>query len=276
MQESKFFRTEKNKIIQCKQCNHFCRIAPGKIGACQAQINKNGKLYSLVYGYPVDLNTDPIEKKPLFHFLPGSSVFSLGTMGCNFHCKNCLNHSISQVKNIKDKINSLDYYTPERIVELAQGDDCQAIAYTYNEPTIFSDYALDIMRQAQQAGLKNIWISNGYMSEEVLDAIIPYLDAINVDLKSIDPEFYQDNCQANLNPVLKNLIRLKEEQIHVEVTSLIIPDTFIFEAIGATFLYFQFLPVAKNNLSAIYSAIFHSVSAFCNAGFSIYPNSFVK
>ena len=223
MQESKFFRIGKDKIIECRQCNHFCKIAPGKVGICQAQINNNGKLCSLVYGYPADINTDPVEKKPLYHFLPGSLVFSLGTMGCNFHCKNCLNHNISQVKNIKNKVNSLDYYTPERIIELAQGDDCKAIAYTYNEPTIFSDYALNIMRQAQQAGLKNIWVSNGYMSEEVLDAIIPYLDAINVDLKSIDSEFYKDNCEAKLNPVLKNLIRLKKEQIHIEITSLIIP-----------------------------------------------------
>ncbi len=223
MTEAKFFKNLDDNIVQCQLCNHFCAIQNGKVGTCQVRKNEKGKLYSLVYGYPIALNIDPIEKKPLYHFQPGSMSFSIGSLGCNLSCANCQNWDISQAKNIENKIKKLDYFSPERIVEEALGNDCHSISYTYNEPTIFSEYAVDIMELAHNESLKNVWVSNGFMSKECLKAIIPYLDAINVDLKSMDKKFYEENCQARLKPILENLKLLKQEQIHLEITTLIIP-----------------------------------------------------
>jgi len=223
MVEAKFYKTLSNNQVQCQLCNNSCLINDGKVGTCRARKNIKGKLYSLVYGYPVALDIDPIEKKPFYHFMPGSISYSLGTLGCNFACTNCQNWDISQAKNIEDKIKNLDFIAPEKIIEDALGHDCQSIAYTYNEPTIFGDYALDIMKLAQQNRIKNVWVSNGFMSEDCLNAILPYLDAINIDLKSMDDDFYRDNCSAHLKPVLKNLKIIKQEQVHLEVTTLIIP-----------------------------------------------------
>jgi len=177
----------------------------------------------LVYGYPVALNADPIEKKPLFHFMPGSLTYSLGTYGCNFKCLNCQNWDLSQKKDLGPALEELTFTPPEKIVEEAIGAGCQSIAYTYNEPTVFSEYALDIMKIARENNLKNVWVSNGYMSEEALGRVLPLLDAINVDLKSMDDNFYRKNCGARLEPILNNLKILKSEQVHVEITTLIIP-----------------------------------------------------
>ncbi|MDD4332843.1 MAG: AmmeMemoRadiSam system radical SAM enzyme [Patescibacteria group bacterium] len=223
--EAKFYTKLNNKTVQCNLCHHFCKIQDGNVGICGVRKNENGILESLVYGYPVAINIDPIEKKPLFHFLPGSYTYSLGTFGCNFRCANCLNWDISQkkLKSLPAEEAGQKYFTPKEIVETALENNCQSISYTYNEPTIFAEYALDIMKLAKKNKLKNIWVSNGFMSDECLEAIIPYLDAVNIDLKSIDDKFYQKYCGAKVKPVLKNLKKLKAEQIHTEITSLIIP-----------------------------------------------------
>ena len=223
MNEARFYQQLEKNTVRCELCNHFCTITDGKTGICRVRQNKNGKLSSLVYGYPAALNIDPIEKKPLFHFLPASQTYSLGTYGCNFACANCQNWDISQAKNIETQVSQLDYIEPERIVESAIAEECQSISYTYNEPTIFTEYALAIMKLSHASDLKNVWVSNGFMSGQCLDAVIPYLDAINVDLKSFDDNFYKNNCQARVQPILDNLKRLKQEQVHVEITTLIIP-----------------------------------------------------
>jgi pyruvate formate lyase activating enzyme len=223
MKEAKFYEKLNNEEVKCRLCHHFCNIQKNKTGVCGVRKNKDGILYALNYGFPIAQNIDPVEKKPLFHFQPGSITYSLGNLGCNFKCKNCQNWEISQVKNIEDQIEKLTYVDPVKIVEEAIGNDCQSISYTYTEPSIFAEYALDIMKLARENELKNIWVSNGYMSEECLGAILPYLDAVNIDLKSMDENFYLKNCGAKLNPILENLKILKQEQVHVEIATLIIP-----------------------------------------------------
>jgi pyruvate formate lyase activating enzyme len=224
MQASRFFTPVKNGKIKCGLCNHFCLIDPGKTGICRSRINKEGKLYSAVYGYPANTGVDPVEKKPLYHFKPGSLAFSFGTMGCNFSCANCHNWKLSQMEDIENEMDDMDFMPPEKIICAALEEGCQSIAFTYNEPTIFTEYALDIMKLAYKNDLKNIWVSNGYMSTECLDAIMPYLDAVNIDLKSMDENFYKHNCNSKLKPVLENLTALKQEQAHLEITTLIIPS----------------------------------------------------
>ncbi|MDD5031880.1 MAG: AmmeMemoRadiSam system radical SAM enzyme [Patescibacteria group bacterium] len=224
MKEAKFYKQLDNNKVRCQLCSHFCAISEGQTGICRARKNQQGKLYSLVYGFPVALNIDPIEKKPLFHFQPGSLAYSLGTLGCNLGCANCQNWGISQAENIGDKMKYSDFIPPEKIIKNALAGDCASIAYTYNEPTIWTEYALAIMKLARENKLKNIWVSNGYMSSDCLDAILPYLDAINVDLKSMDEDFYLKNCRAKLAPVLDNLKRLKKEKVHTEITTLLIPS----------------------------------------------------
>lgn len=223
MIEAKFYKQLGKNTVQCEFCNHFCVITNNKTGLCRVRQNIDGQLFSLVYGYPAAINIDPIEKKPLFHFLPASLTYSFGTLGCNYVCANCQNWDISQAKNIAEQIKQLDFITPEQIIDSALAEDCLSISYTYNEPTVFSEYALAVMKLAHANGLKNVWVSNGFMSGQCLTAIIPYLDAINVDLKSMTDDFYKKNCQARVKPILENLIKLKQEQVHLELTTLIIP-----------------------------------------------------
>lgn len=221
--ETKFYKQLSGNAVQCQLCNHFCVIKDGNVGICRARKNENGRLISLVYGRPVALNIDPVEKKPLFHFMPGTMTYSLGTLGCNFRCANCQNWDISQEREIEKKVSHIDCVDPENIIEEAVDNECQSISYTYNEPTIFAEYALDIMKIARDNDIKNIWVSNGFMSEECLNAIIPFIDAANIDLKSMDDEFYKNVCSARLKPVLENLKIIKQAGIHLEITTLIIP-----------------------------------------------------
>lgn len=223
MKEAQFYTTE-GKTVKCHLCHHKCQIEEGKTGICSVRQNKQGKLYSRTYGCGIYSDIDPIEKKPLFHFMPGSMTYSIGSYGCNFACSNCLNFSASQPKQLTKLLNSTDSISPERIIENVIADDCPSISYTYNEPTINTEFVLETMKMAYANNIKNIWVSNGYMSDKCLDSIVPYLDAINVDLKSFDDDFYRSNCKASLAPVLKNLKRLKDEQIHLEITTLIIPS----------------------------------------------------
>jgi len=223
MLEAKFYKKLDSLNVACELCHQACLIKNNSAGICRARKNINGKLFSLVYGYPVAINVDPIEKKPLFHFQPGSLSYSLGTLGCNFKCTNCQNWDISQALDIEQKIKNTNPTEPEKIVSDALANDCSSISYTYNEPTIFTEYALEIMELARRQNLKNVWVSNGYMSDRCLEAILPYLDAINVYLKSINENFYQKNCGAKLQPILKNLKTLKKSGIDIEITTLIIP-----------------------------------------------------
>ena len=223
MQEAKFYKKLDDKIVDCELCHQSCFIKNNSTGVCRVRKNINGELFSLAYGYPVALNVDPIEKKPLFHFQPGSLSYSLGTLGCNFKCANCQNWDISQALGIEQKIKNMNFVEPEKIVSDAIANNCSSISYTYNEPTIFTEYALAIMELAHQANLKNVWVSNGYMSDQCLKAIFPHLDAINVDLKSMSEDFYLKNCGAKLQPILENLKTIKKSGIDLEITTLIIP-----------------------------------------------------
>lgn len=213
---------------QCLTCNHRCRIAPYKTGLCGVRENQQGKLVNLTYGRLIAENLDPIEKKPLFHFLPGTESLSIASIGCNFRCLWCQNDDISQPTKgelSRDEImNKIGFeMTPEKIVADAKKAHAPSISYTYTEPTIFLEFALDCMKLAQKAGLKNIWVSNGYFTRETLDLISPYLDAINIDLKGFSEENYQKYSGANLQPVLDNIKEVYARKIHLEVTTLIIP-----------------------------------------------------
>jgi pyruvate formate lyase activating enzyme len=220
MEEAKFYKKLANQAVSCGLCYQACLIKNNTSGICRVRKNLNGQLFSAVYGYPAAINVDPIEKKPFFHFLPGSLCYSIGTFGCNLKCANCQNWTLSQANNTK-KLQT--FTSPDKIVAEALESNCQSIAYTYNEPTIFAEYALAIMKLARENNLKNVWVSNGYMSSLCLKTIIPYLDAINVDLKSMDEKFYKVTCRAKLKPILKNLITLEKSGVHLEITTLIIP-----------------------------------------------------
>ena len=222
MKEALLYKKLKEKKAQCQNCAHYCVLAPGELGKCAVRKNIDGKLYSLIYAMPCALNIDPIEKKPFFHFLPGTHSLSLATAGCNFACKNCQNWMISQGPKILAKTQK-EEILPERIIDLALENSLPSISYTYTEPTIFLEYALDIMKLAKEKGLKNAWVTNGFMSKEAFETISPYLDAVNIDLKSFSDKFYRENCDGRLQPVLDTLKRMKKARIWLEITTLIIP-----------------------------------------------------
>lgn len=213
--------------INCKTCNHYCHIAPFRRGLCGLRENNLGKLVVLNYGRIIAEQIDLIEKKPLYHFMPGTKTLSIATIGCNFSCLWCQNDDISQMsKNAtRDEIsNKIGIeMEPDQIIEHAKKANCPSISYTYTEPTIFLEFALDTMKLAQKAGLKNIWVSNGYMSRETLDLISPYLDAINIDLKGFSESNYLKYSGAKLQPVLDNIKEIFKRKIHLEVTTLIVP-----------------------------------------------------
>jgi len=223
MKKALLYKKLEDNKVQCQNCAHYCVILPGKRGICGVRENQNGKLYSLVYGKAVAVNIDPIEKKPFFHFLPGTRSVSVATVGCNMSCKNCQNWNISQGSKIRNGEIIGENMPPERIVEEAIKNKAPSISYTYTEPTIFFEYALDTMKLAKKKGIKNTWVTNGFMSKECLEIISPYLDAANVDLKSFDDKFYRNVCGARLKPVLENLKQMKKLGIWVEVTTLVIP-----------------------------------------------------
>jgi len=223
MKEAMFYEAMSENRVRCNLCSHRCKIHEGKRGICGVRENRNGALYSLVYGKIIAEHIDPIEKKPLFNFLPGSKAFSIGTVGCNFHCKHCQNFDISQYPHAHGgKIVGQDR-TPEQIVASAKAAGCETIAYTYTEPTIFYEFAYDTAISAQKEGIKNVFVSNGYMSPEAAREIGPYLDGINIDIKAFTDKFYRDVCGARLNPVLETIQLMKELDVWVEVTTLIIP-----------------------------------------------------
>lgn len=224
MKEALLYDKLENKKVRCRLCNHYCLISEDGFGICGVRKNIKGSLYSLVWGLPVALNIDPIEKKPLFHFLPGSKSFSIATIGCNLRCKFCQNWQLSQARFQEGAfLREEDLILPEKIVEEALRCGCKSISYTYTEPTVFFEYALDIAREAKKEGLFNNFVTNGYMSKECLSLIQPYLDAANVDLKFFRESSYQNICGAKLTPVLESIRLMKNMGIWIEITTLLIP-----------------------------------------------------
>ncbi len=209
--------------VDCFLCAHRCHVAKGKAGFCQVRRNVDGQLYSLVYGKVIAHHVDPIEKKPLFHFLPGTRAYSVATVGCNFRCGFCQNWQISQWPRQRPGEMPGEPMTPDAVVAAATRQACASISYTYTEPTIFFEYARDVGRLAREAGLKNSFVTNGYATPEAVDAMADWLDAANVDLKAFDDAFYRRLCKASLDPVKATIRRLHAAGIHVEVTTLLIP-----------------------------------------------------
>lgn len=223
MKEAMFYRQLEGERVLCELCPHFCKLKENQIGICGVRKNISGKLYSLVYGKAITVHVDPIEKKPLFHVAPGSRSFSIATVGCNFHCKFCQNHDISQVENA-DAVNLFNREIgAEQLVTMAKQNSCRSIAYTYTEPTIYFEYAYDAAKIAHEKGLLNVFVTNGYINPEPLQFIKEYLDAANVDLKSFNEKFYRKLVGAKLAPVLDTLKLMKKLNIFVEVTTLVIP-----------------------------------------------------
>lgn len=222
MKEALLYEKLSDKKVKCYLCNQYCIIKPGKRGICAVRENIDGILYTLVYGKIVARHIDPIEKKPLFHFYPGSRSYSIATVGCNFRCMHCQNYEISQYPKEYPDIPG-EEMTPEQVVKEAELTGCKSISYTYTEPTIFFEFAYDCARLAHEKGIKNVFVSNGYTSPEATEMIAPYLDANNIDLKG-DDEFYKKIVGARLNPVLETIKLMKKLGVWVEVTTLIIPD----------------------------------------------------
>lgn len=208
--------------VRCELCAHRCVIFPGRAGICRVRENIGGDLFTHTYGRVVARDVDPIEKKPLNHFHPGSTAYSIATVGCNFHCSFCQNWAVSQVVSPAQFLMGYDM-TPEEIVDAAVMHECRSLAYTYTEPTIFMEYALDTAEIAHRRGLRNIFVTNGYETPEALEALRPYLDAANVDLKSFRDADYRKVVGARLQPVLDTIQLMKRLGIWLEVTTLVVP-----------------------------------------------------
>jgi pyruvate formate lyase activating enzyme len=217
------FETLADQNVQCNLCRHRCIIKAGRCGICGVRQNNSGELVSRVYGQVVASNVDPIEKKPLFHFFPGSLSYSIATVGCNFKCQFCQNADIAQMPKDHNGTIMGKTVSPNEIVAAAKQHQCQSIAYTYTEPTVYFEFAYDIAKLAHKAGLSNLFVTNGYMSQEAIEMIDPYLDAANVDLKAFSDDFYRTYCGARLAGVKETLISLKTRGVFLEVTTLLIP-----------------------------------------------------
>ncbi|MBC15759.1 MAG: AmmeMemoRadiSam system radical SAM enzyme [Desulfovibrio sp.] len=223
MIEARLWKPLKNDAVQCRLCNHYCVIKPDNRGLCGVRENRSGTLYSLNYDKVASYSMDPVEKKPLYHFQPGSRTFSFATMGCNLSCSFCQNWSLSQPPRTNGTITG-QAIPPEALVDAAVDQDASSISYTYSEPTIFFELMQDTARLAHAHGLKNIMVSNGFMSRECLDELASDIDAINVDLKCFSESFYTEISGARLQPVLDNLIYIKHELgWWQEITTLLIP-----------------------------------------------------
>ena len=223
IKEAMLYRGLEGGKVSCYLCGHLCLITPSKFGVCGVRQNKEGKLYTHVYGEVIAAHVDPIEKKPFFHFLPGSTSFSIATVGCNFQCGFCQNWQISQAA--KKTGESPDGYKmmPEDVVKEARTQHCRSISYTYTEPTIFFEYAYDTAKIAKREGLYNNFVTNGFMTPEALETIRGRLDAANVDLKAFKEETYKKVCKARLAPVLESIRLMKKLGVWVEVTTLVVP-----------------------------------------------------
>lgn len=209
--------------VHCFLCSHECRIAESKFGVCGVRRNEGGTLFTMAYGEVIAANIDPIEKKPLYHYLPGSRSYSIATFGCNFKCPFCQNWQISQTSWRSGTATGGRRLAPEEIVAEAKNHGCRSISYTYTEPTIFFEYSYDIAMRAKDSGMGNVFVTNGFMTRQTLDTIKPYLAAANVDLKSFRDSYYREYCKARLQPVLDSIVYMRQLGIWVEVTTLVIP-----------------------------------------------------
>ncbi|WP_298272828.1 AmmeMemoRadiSam system radical SAM enzyme [Geobacter sp.] len=223
MREASFYSKDEGGTVNCALCRFRCTIPDGGRGICGVRENRGGVLYSLVYGKAVAEHVDPIEKKPFFHFMPGSRTYSIATVGCNFRCLHCQNYSISQAPRGEIFLAGHDL-PPELIVSRALASGCRSISYTYTEPTIFFEYAYDTAVLAHRNGLKNVFVTNGYITPEALARIAPYLDAANIDLKGFSERFYREVVHAMLDEVLASILEYKKLGIWIELTTLIIPN----------------------------------------------------
>ena len=219
LKEALFYQKLENKVVQCQLCPRKCVIPNAKRGFCGVRENRDGVLYTLVYAKPVAIHLDPIEKKPLFHFLPGSTAFSIATAGCNLRCKFCQNWEISQ--RLPEEVEYI-YLKPLDLIKKVEESGAPTIAYTYSEPTIFYEYMLATAKLAKEKGIKNIMHSAGYINEEPLRQLAKYLDAANIDLKGFTNDYYAKMSEATLEPVLRTLKILKEEGVHLEITNLVL------------------------------------------------------
>ena len=223
MKEALLYKKLESKLVHCYLCAHQCRIADKKFGFCGVRQNMDGVLYTYVYASPCAMHVDPIEKKPLYHFFPGSTSFSIATIGCNFRCRFCQNWEISQ-SSIRDGGDLREEeFLPSEVVKEAQRYKCRSISYTYTEPTIFFEYALETAKLAKDKGLYNNFVTNGYMTDECLKMLKPYLDAANVDLKFFKDSSYKKICAGSLEPVLNSIRTMHKLGIWVEVTTLVVP-----------------------------------------------------
>ena len=221
IKQTRWWQPEEDGAVNCRLCPRGCLISEGRTGYCGVRKNIGGRLFSLSYGHPVSVAIDPIEKKPLAMFMPGTRTFSFGTFGCNLGCVFCQNDSLSR-GFYKDGYE-YEYISPEMVVKLALEHGCPSISYTYNEPTVFEEYVVDIAELAHQAGLKNVLVSNGYISDEASDELYPLIDAANIDMKGFGLDFYPQMCGAELEPVLDSIMKLHRLGKHVEITTLVIP-----------------------------------------------------
>lgn len=226
MKEAMLWHKERNGV-RCDLCAWRCFVARGKRGFCQVRLNKENKLYSLNYGKVCAMHVDPIEKKPLFHFYPGSTAFSIGLPGCNFRCQFCCNWTIAHAPESKE-MDEIEWeeHAPEDIVELAEKSGCKSISYTYTEPTIFFEFAYRAAKLAHRGNIKNTFVTNGYMTDDAIKKISRHLDAATVDLKaSGDPEFYKKFCSVpDVDPIFASLKQMKKQRIFIEITNLIVPQ----------------------------------------------------
>jgi pyruvate formate lyase activating enzyme len=223
LKEALLYEKLEEQKVHCFLCGHHCVISDGKFGICQVRENKGGVLYTHAYGTIIAQHLDPIEKKPLYHFLPGSTSYSIAAIGCNFQCGFCQNWQISQVKEAKSLGLRSHEADPGEVVQQAKRSRSRSISYTYTEPTIFFEYAYEISQLAKKEGLYNVFVTNGYMTPEMIEMIQPYLDAANIDLKSFNDAYYRRNCKGKLEPVLRSIEGMRKSKIWVEVTTLVVP-----------------------------------------------------
>lgn len=218
MKRAKWWKSLENSTVKCHLCPHNCTISEGEQGICQVRENQDGVLYSLTYNHPVTINVDPIEKKPLYHFLPGTKSLSIGTAGCNFSCDFCQNWRLvnSEPERYKE-------VKPEKVIQICKDKNCESIAFTYNEPTIYAEYALKISKLAKEENIKTLMVTNGFISEKAIDDLYPYIDAANIDLKAFTEEFYTEHCNGRMEPVLTAIEYIYDLDTFLEITNLVIP-----------------------------------------------------
>lgn len=222
--EAKLYSKNSDGSVDCFLCRHRCHIGRGRLGICAVRENTDGTLETIYYGKPTAMAVDPIEKKPLYHFLPGSKSFSVATLGCNFQCPFCQNWDISQVADIRHRRSDIRHQTADSVANKAHETGCKTVAYTYSEPTVFFEYSYDIAKAAEKYDIKNVYVTNGFMTREMLDEFGPLLHAANIDLKAFNPKTYKTMMKGDLGGVLDSIRYMKELGIWIEITTLLVTE----------------------------------------------------